>query len=392
MLVLDQPFVSNYLRQTIVEHRLPVINTAQAATLDLPPGTRLLSEHTAVQRFKEDSSLLLYSNSENSLDWVGKNLAFSDLPRQISLLKDKVRFRRLLAPLYPDFEFDSVAARDLDRLDVTALPLPFIIKPAVGFFSIGVHKVSALEEWPGTLAAIHAELAGVKAAFPAQVLDTTTFIVEANIPGDEYAIDAYYDDAGRPVIVNVMQHPFSSANDVSDRAYISSKAIIGRHFAQFEALLGEIGRLAGLRNFPVHAEMRVSEDGAIVPIEVNPLRFGGWCAVDMAHYAFGINPYVTFLQQQKPDWETILANKGDEVTGLIVLDRSGPLARADIAGFDEKRLLEGFSRPLEWRPIDYDQYPVFGFLFMETGGDGDTAEIDAILQSDLTEFARFADS
>jgi hypothetical protein len=41
----------------------------------------------------------------------------------------------------------------------------------------------------------------------------------------------------------------------------------------------------------------------------------------MAHYAFGINPYLMYLRQQKPDWKQILAAKGDEVTGLIVLDR-----------------------------------------------------------------------
>ena len=133
--------------------------------------------------------------------------------------------------------------------------------------------------------------------------------------------------------------------------------------------------------------MRVGEDGRITPIEFNPLRFGGWCAVDMAHFAFGINPYLMFLQQQKPDWEQILAKKGEEITGLIVLDRSGPLAAAPVTHFDEQRLLSKFARPLDWRPINFNQYPVFGFLFMETAG-SDTAEIDAILHSDLSEFVQ----
>jgi hypothetical protein len=59
--------------------------------------------------------------------------------------------------------------------------------------------------------------------------------------------------------------------------------------------------------------------------------------------------------------------------------------------------LGGFKRPLEWRPIDFNRYPVFGFLFMETAEDGNMAqgaplgEIDTILQSDLTEFVRLED-
>ncbi len=71
-----------------------------------------------------------------------------------------------------------------------------------------------------------------------------------------------------------------------------------------------------------------------------------------------------FLRQQKPDWESLLAQKGDEITGLIVLDRSGPLATAHITRFDEQHLLSQFTRPLDWRPIDFNQYPVSGFLFM----------------------------
>ncbi len=386
MLLLDQPYVSPFLRQTIVAYDLPVIATSQSAALDLPAGTRLVDEETAVNALRNGEARLLYSNSENSLDWAAEKLAFSDVPREIALLKDKVRFRELLAPLYPDFRFSAVTAGELDKLDVASLPVPFIIKPSIGFFSIGVYKVSAPEEWPRTLRALQADMQELTAVFPTQVLDTTTFIIEACVPGEEYAMDAYYDHDGEPVIVNVLQHPFSSADDVSDRAYITSKEIVRRYLDQFTALLREIGNLAGLHDFPVHAEVRVTEMGEIVPIEVNPLRFGGWCATDIAHFAFGINPYLMFLRRQQPDWDSILAAKGDEVTGLIVLDRSAELAALDIVGFDAQRLLARFTRPLDWRPIDFQQYPVFGFLIMETDSSGDTAEIDAILQSDLLEF------
>ncbi|MFN2142714.1 MAG: ATP-grasp domain-containing protein [Candidatus Promineifilaceae bacterium] len=380
MLLLDQPFVSNFLRRTLVENALPVINTTGAET-------QLLAEETAVDCFRDNPAQLLQSNSENSFDWIAENLAFSDLPRQVALLKDKVRFREQLQPLYPDFRFQAVAANELERVDVEALPLPFIIKPSVGFFSIGVHKVNTIAEWPDLLDAIQRELAGVTAVFPEQVLDTTTFIIEACLAGDEYAIDAYFNDIGNPVILNIMYHPFGSADDVSDRAYITSASIVSRNLEQFTGLLHEVGSLAGLRNFPLHAEVRVDDNGHIVPIEFNPLRFGGWCAVDMAHFAFAINPYLMFLRPEKPDWENILAVKGEELTGLIVLDRSGPLTTKPVTHFDERRLLSQFSHPLDWRPIDFNRYPVFGFLFMETPG-GDTAEIFKILRSDLTEFVR----
>ena len=47
--------------------------------------------------------------------------------------------------------------------------------------------------------------------------------------------------------------------------------------------------------------------------------------------------------------------------------------------------------PLELRRIDYREYPVFGFLIVETRPDN-MAELEAILQSDLKEFIRLVDS
>lgn len=385
MLLLDQPYVSPFLRQTILEHKLPVIDTPAVRDLGLDARTELLDETTAVQALQSTRPSRLYSNSENTLGWIARNLPASDLARQVGLLKDKVRFRELLAPLYPDFFYTAVPAADLARLDPTALPLPFIIKPAVGFFSMGVHKVSSAMEWPGILAALQTGLAKIAAVFPQQVLDATTFIVEACAAGDEYAIDAYYDSDGKAVIVNVLQHPFASATDVSDRAYISSAAIIRRTLDRFTGLLDEIGALAGLRDFPLHAEVRLAADGTITPIELNPLRFGGWCATDISHYAFGIDPYLTFLRGDRPSWDGILAAKGDQITGQIVLERGLAQDGQSVQGFDARRLMSCFTRPLEWRPIDFRRYPVFGFLFVETS-DGDMREINGILSSDLREF------
>lgn len=58
-----------------------------------------------------------------------------------------------------------------------------------------------------------------------------------------------------------------------------------------------------LKNFPAHIEIRIDKNGNINPIEVNPLRFGGWCTTgDISWYAYGFNSYEYFLKGKKPDW------------------------------------------------------------------------------------------
>ena len=54
---------------------------------------------------------------------------------------------------------------------------------------------------------------------------------------------------------------------------------------------------------------------------------------------------------------------------------------------DYERLAAHFAKVLELRKVDTPELPVFGFAFTESEA-GRTEELDAILQSDLTEFLR----
>ena len=125
-----------------------------------------------------------------------------------------------------------------------------------------------------------------------------------------------------------------------------------------------------------------------MPIEVNPMRFGGWCSSpDMAWYAFGINEYEYYFNRRKPDWETIFEEKSDSVYAIVILDNSTGIEGKDIAAFDYKKLLSEFKRPLDIRKADYKEYPLFGLLFCETS-DEQSPEIRRILKSDLREFVK----
>jgi len=384
MFLLDQPYVSDFLKQTLRERALPVVDTPQARALAGENGLNLVSQAQAVAQVAAGARL--YANSENALGWVAKHLAASPLSQQIALFKDKIKFRALTATLFPDFYYRAVRLADLQSIPFDDLPTPFIIKPAVGFMSMGVYKVASAQEWHQTLAAMTADIDKIKGLYPAEVLQTDTFIIEQCIDGDEFAVDAYFDAAGEPVVLAILNHPFSSDADVSDRVYISSKAIIDTNLAEFTDFIRQIGQLAGLKNFPLHIELRREPSGRLLPIEVNPLRFGGWCTTaDLTWLAYGFNPYLYYADQHKPNWPELLKDKDGKQFCIIVLDNATGRPAAEIAGFDYDKLLTWFEKPLELRKIDFHQYPVFGFLFTETR-DNAGAELQRILASNLTEF------
>jgi hypothetical protein len=386
MFFVDEPYISEFFKQTIKENNIPVVNTEAAQRLNLLPGTNLISEEQAVMRVKASDSLLFYSTSENSIGWIAKNLDFSDLPKKIEQFKNKARFRELTQSMFPKFFFKEVLITELESVKIEQLSLPFIIKPNIGFFSMGVHKVTSTDEWTKTISAIHEEIEQMRGLYPDEVLDTGSFIIEQCIEGDEFAVDAYFNSMGEPVVLNILHHTFSSESDVSDRVYTTSKGIIESNLGEFTKFVGEIGLLTNMKNFPVHIELRRDKDGVILPIEVNPMRFGGWCSTpDLAFAAYGINPYLYYYTQQKPNWNDLLMGKEGKLFSVVVLDNSTGKSGEEIPFFDYEKLLLCFEKPLELRKIDYKKYPVFAFLFTETKQDN-FDELINILNSNLTEF------
>ncbi len=386
MFLIDKPYVSDFLIKTIKENNFQIVATKEAKELVSDNSLNWISEIEAKNNFLNNQNIPVYSNSENSISWVEKNLSTTTLPNQINIFKNKIRLRELLKETYPNYFFKGVKFEELGTIDIANIKYPFIIKPAVGFFSLGVHKVDEPSEWNTILAKIKKDINHIKGFYPPEVLDANYFIIEECIEGKEYAIDCYYNNKGEAVILNIMHHIFSSGKDVSDRVYSTSKEIITSNLQTVQNLVNIIGRKANLKNFPIHIEVRIDANGTIIPIEVNPMRFGGWCTTgDMAWYAYGINSYEHFLFSKKPNWEEIFKNKSGEKYSLILLDNSTGIPQSNIQSFDYDLLLKDFEKPLLLRKVAMKEYPVFGFVFTETSEENDV-ELKRILTSNLRKY------
>lgn len=385
MILLDKPLISDFVKDTIRQKQLKAFDSGNM----LPEGElSTLSEAEAIKMLEREPGRRVHTISENALTWIENSLSFTRLPEKIELFKNKYKFRELTQDLFPELFYQEVKTADLAHLDIDEFPFPFIIKPNIGFFSMGVYKVNDQSSWEPIKKKILAEVDHIQKVYPKSVLDTASFIVEEVIEGDEYAIDAYFDENGKGVIVGVMKHYFGGADDVSDRVYTTSASIVGEHMNIFNEFINQIGKRAGLRNFSIHVEIRINDAGLPVPIEVNPLRFGAWCtSADLMHYAFEYNPYQYYIDAIQPDWEQIFTHSDEHLYSIIILDNTTGYTPDQIKSFDYDKLLDRFENVLELRKIDYRKYPMFAILFVSTRPDN-FQEVEEILHSNLREFVK----
>ena len=382
MIILDNPYVSPLLEDTVAKKSYPVLNNEMARSLSKFDMMNVLSDEAAVDLLKGEKNPQLYSNSENAINWISTHLNFSELPQKIELFKNKAEFRRLLKEIYPDFYFFESGFDSLSMLDTEKIRFPVVLKPCVGFLSMGVYIIRDAEEWADVIKNLRDDIEKFRGQFPTEVVDASSFIVEELINGEEFAIDAYFDKDGKPVILNIFKHPFSDETDVSDRVYFTSGEIIKSNHDRFESLLSQIGSLAQLRNFPLHMEVRVDGE-RVVPIEINPMRFAGWCVTDLAYFAYGIDVYEYYFEQKTPDWEKILKEKGSEFYYFTIAEVPVSVDKSMIREVDYDGFLKNISHPLEVRKIDYRRHPIFAIVFAKTD---DYSDMSNILKKDMRDF------
>ncbi len=378
MIILEEPFVSDFILGYIFKNNIPVLKNNYAFSHNKGYKLNYISTDQAIKNYNRGERI--YTVSEHTFDWIYKNLPGSGIVEKISIFKDKARFRTLVSELYPDLYFKEISFEELKNFDSSNVPYPVILKPSVGFLSLGVYALFNQSDFNNALSDLIETTKNKIRLFPESVIGSK-FILEKYIQGDEFAIDAYFDTNGTPVILNILKHVFSSVSDVSDRMYYTNKEIISRYIEPFTEFLARINSKLNVTDFPVHVEIRISNDGSIVPIEVNPLRFAGASCTDIAYYAYGINTVDCYLNQIKPDFNNILGNMPDKIYSLILIDKNGK--DIDNAKFDYHRLQGDFENILSLRKIDNPAMGLFAVLFTETSF-GNEAELDKVLIADYS--------
>lgn len=383
MIIIEKPYASEFLIDTVAQNDWGVLENDAIKDAEIEEGAfEMIPQEVAKNYYLTQEYPLIYSNSENAISWVLQNLPESNLSEYIKFCKDKVSFREALSEMYPNFYFKSVELEELKNMSADDVKFPVVLKPAVGFLSFGVHTIKDAKEWKDVVEKLDKEMRAATFMYPSYVVSSAKFIIEQLIEGEEYAVDAYYDRDGEPVILNIFQHPFYNMSDVSDRIYLMSTGIMVRYMAKFGLLLREIGKLKNIKNFPMHIELRVTKDDEIIPIEINPMRFAGWCTTDVAKYAWGINVYESFFEQKRPDWNSILANSSKDVYYFSMAEVPSNIDKSKIKGFEYERFLANYSNVLEVRRINPRENPLFAIIFGSTKSKDEVVRILSLKTAD----------
>lgn len=334
----------------------------------------------AVQEVRFTTADRVVITSENVLDSVLQRLDDPDRVRLIDSLKNKHRCREMMAAHYPNFFFKRLT---LDELPSVTLPpgRRFVVKPNRGYFATAIKIVDSDSDLGSIQGEIAEEVQRNTAVFANSVLSGAEVIVEEFIEGEEYAVDMFYSADGTPVIVNIYHHPIPENPDYLHALYYTSKPVFDLLHDQLIEWFEELNQTLKATGFPIHAEFRLTDNG-IVPIELNPLRYGGDGLIDLAYHAFGLNPYAAFFEDAKPDWATIWKGREDKIytwmMGYVGTDVDVSSHRPNMGEFQSL-----FSKILSDTLLNYQAHLGFSVVYSEE------TEIEAVYKLVNTDFKQF---
>jgi hypothetical protein len=381
MIIMDKPYVSDLMIEALESLKLPILKNEMSVNFSGNENLKIVDSSEFMKNYNEN--IKLYTNTESSLDWIYRNLPCDKKSDTIRLFKDKAGFRNIVKDLYPDFFYTSLTLDKLAHFDISKIKLPVVLKPNVGFFSCGVYTIRSQEDWAKALDEIKDLASSVDTVYNEEVISHSEYIIEEYIAGDEYAVDGYFDENGQVVVLNILKHIFASETDVDDKLYITNRAIIKEYLQPLKTILNKVNENANTRNFPFHFEVRIEGD-KIVPIEMNPLRFAGWCATDIAYYAYGTNVYDCFFNNKKPDWQGIFKGDNDSTYAIVVMGKTSN-SQPGSKTFNYDSLSDHYGKILDIRKADYQIHSLYGFMFLSINSDHQ-ASFSKILNEDFDRF------
>lgn len=363
MIILDKPYISTLLSSTLQQLGTPVLKLGD---VQIPEEEKLtlLEEALFFEQLEKSSAPLLF-NSENGLTMLMNYLPESKFSAWTSLFKNKAEFRRRMTKIYPSFYFREVSIQDLYEIPLESIPFPIIIKPVIGYSSVGVYRIDCIEDWHHTVEKLKVDINDSASAYPNDVIDSQTVILEELIQGDEYAIDAYFTKEGKPVILNLFKRMFANDKDMSDRIYYTSKSVLRETLAPISDFLERLGDIEALASFPLHFEVRITKEGQVVPIEVNPFRFAGIGTTELGVHAYGVNVYEYYFNQLKPNWEEKIEAMDNAIYSFLCAEFDPSISLELIRTVDHESFKQQFNEILDYRYMNYKEYPIFSVVFFK---------------------------
>lgn len=383
MIIINEQIISPLLIDTLKNLEISVLKE------EPHKGTSVELSGLQAKSFFDmfDQHQKLLTNSESCLSLLELHKPESEQNRWSKLLKDKGKLRSLLSRMYPDYFYKVVSISELFDINVDDIPFPVVIKPTLGYSSVGVYKVKSAGEWEQALQKLNVDFILSKDLYNQNVINGDHVLIEEWIQGEEYAVDGYFDNEGNPVILNVFKRLFKDEYDTSDRIYFTSKQVITEIYEDILSFMLKLKELVALKNYPVHFEVKKHRD-KMIPIEVNPLRFAGAGTTDLGFYAYGTNVYEHYFLGTSPDWETVMKDMDDAVYSFCCAEIPLHISTSIVEKVNHGEFQKQFNDILEYREIHAANDRTFAIVFFKSMN---LQENNRLLNLDFTQFIQTKD-
>lgn len=197
-------------------------------------------------------------------------------PQAVETARNKYRFREALRKSgLPTPEFRLLPTAENPVRVAREMTYPCILKPLTLTMSRGVIRVDNQQEFVAAFQRVRKIVNEADAATPGEAADH--MMVEDYIPGTEVAIEGLLDN-GRLTVLAVFDKPDPLEGPYFEETiYVTpSRLPEGRQRAIAAAVQHAVEAI-GLREGPLHADIRVNDDGEWV-IEADARSIGGQCA------------------------------------------------------------------------------------------------------------------
>lgn len=282
----------------------------------------------------EDHGVLLAAAAAEALDLP------HNPPRAVRAARDKLHFRLRTADAgLPTPDFRPVDPDDDPARIARAVDFPCVVKPRALSAGQGVVRVDRPDDFAG---AVRRVAAIVRDADPVRraVVRGPELLAESYVPGREVAVEALLDQ-GRLRVLAIFDKPDPLEGPYFEETILVTPSRLGERTRReiVETTKRAVGAL-GLAHGPVHAELRVNEDG-VWPLEVAPRSIGGRCARTL-RFGSGLSLEELILRQAAglgvPTWE-----RERSAAGVMMLPVPGKGVLREVRGLDAAREIEGIE-------------------------------------------------
>ena len=165
-----------------------------------------------------------------------------------------------------------------------------------------------------------------------------------------------------------------------DRLEFSLDAM-DKFYEKLRLIFIDLNKHLNIKNFPIHAEF-IAEENDLVPIEMNPLRFGGFGLADLTYYAFGFNPFRAFFENYKPDWGKI-HKKNKNINFGWVLGYNGSDVNIISQKPDHEYYKIFLGNVIHYIKTDYRNLPVFSIAYVK---ENSFESLQRLLKTEFNDF------